>query len=49
MSHEMERFLFKNHYLTSLRINKSTLWYEQKRIKEEKTIKMYNKTNVRIG
>ena len=27
-----------------LKINKSTLWYQQKKIKEEKTIKVYNKT-----
>ena len=32
----------------ALKINKSTLWYEQKKIKEGKTIKMYNKTKVRI-
>jgi len=31
-----------------LKINKSTLWYQQKKIKEGKTIKMYNKTKVRI-
>ncbi|MGC9124038.1 MAG: hypothetical protein ACP5IB_08250, partial [Thermoplasmata archaeon] len=31
-----------------LKINKSTLWYEQKKIKEGKTIKMYGKTKVRI-
>ena len=31
-----------------LKINKSTLWYQQKKIKEGKTIKMYNKTRVRI-
>ncbi len=31
-----------------LKINKSTLWYEQKKIKEGKTIKMYNKTRGRI-
>ncbi len=31
-----------------LKINKSTLWYQQKRIKEGKTIKMYNKTRVKI-
>jgi len=31
-----------------LRINKSTLWYQQKKIKEGKTIKIYNKTKVRI-
>jgi len=31
-----------------LRINKSTLWYQQKKIKEGKAIKIYNKTMVRI-
>ena len=31
-----------------LKINKSTLWYQQKKIKEGKTIKMYRKTKVRI-
>jgi len=31
-----------------LKINKSTLWYQQKKIKEEKTIKIYNKTRVSI-
>ena len=31
-----------------LKINKSTLWYQQEKIKEGKTIKMYNKTKVRI-
>ena len=31
-----------------LKINKSTLWYQQKKIKEGKTIKIYNKTRVRI-
>ena len=30
-----------------LKINKSTLWYQQKKIKEGKTIKVYNKTKVR--
>jgi len=30
------------------KINKSTLWYQQKKIKEGKTIKVYNKTKVRI-
>ena len=29
-------------------INKSTLWYQQKKIKEGKTIKIHNKTKVRI-
>ena len=27
-----------------LKINKSTLWYQQKKIKDGKTIKMYNKS-----
>jgi len=31
-----------------LRINKSTLWYQQKKIKEGKTIKIYNKTKGKI-
>ena len=31
-----------------LMINKSTLWYQQKKIKEGKTIKVYNKTRMRI-
>jgi len=31
-----------------LKINKSTLWYQQKKIKEGKTLKVYNKTRVRI-
>ncbi|MGP6220506.1 CRISPR-associated endonuclease Cas1 [Caldiplasma sukawensis] len=31
-----------------LKINKSTIRYEQKKIKEGKTIKLYNKTRVRI-
>ncbi len=31
-----------------LGINKSTLWYQQKKIKEGKTIKVYNKARVRI-
>jgi len=31
------------------KINKSTLWYQQKRIKEGKSIKIYNKTKVKIG
>jgi len=31
-----------------LKINKSTLWYQQKKIKEGKTIKIYNKTRVMI-
>ena len=30
------------------KINKSTLWYQQKKIKEGKPIKLYNKTKVRI-
>ena len=32
----------------ALKITKSKLWYQQKKIKEGKTIKMYNKTKVRI-
>ena len=32
-----------------LGINKSTLWYQQKKIKEDKSIKMYNKTKVKIN
>jgi len=31
-----------------LKINKSTLWYQQKKIKEGKTIRIYNKTKVKI-
>jgi len=31
-----------------LKINKPTLWYQQKKIKEGKTIKIYNKTRVKI-
>ena len=31
-----------------LKINKSTLWYQQKKIKEGKEIKVYKKTKVRI-
>ncbi len=31
-----------------LKINKSTLWYQQKKIKEGKTIKVYNRTKVKI-
>jgi len=31
-----------------LKINKSTLWYQQKKIKEGKTLKIYNKTRERI-
>ena len=31
-----------------LKINKSTLWYQQKKIKEGKEIKVYRKTRVRI-
>jgi len=30
------------------KINKSTLWYKQKKIKEGKSIKIYNKTKVKI-
>jgi len=32
-----------------LKINKSTLWYQQKNIREGKTIKIYNKTKMKIG
>ena len=32
----------------ALKINKSTLWYQQKKIKEGKSIKIYNKTRVKI-
>jgi len=31
-----------------LKINKSTLRYQQKKIKEGKSIKIYNKTKVKI-
>ena len=31
----------------ALKLNKSTLWYQQKKIKEGKSIKVYNKTRVR--
>jgi len=31
-----------------LKINKSMLWYQQRKIKERKTIKIYNKTMVKI-
>jgi len=31
------------------KINKSTLWYQQKKIKEGKTIKVYNKLGVRLN
>ena len=31
-----------------LRTNESTLWYRQKKIKEGKVIKIYNKTKVGI-
>jgi len=34
--------------MKELKINKSTLWYQQKKIKEGKTLKVYNKTKVRI-
>jgi len=33
----------------ALKINKSTLWYQQKKIKEGKTIKLYNNTKVKIN
>ena len=32
----------------ALKINKSTLWYQQKKIKEGKTIKMYKKIKMKI-
>jgi len=32
-----------------MKINKPTSWYQRKKIKEGKTIKVYNKTKVRIG
>ncbi|AKA49675.1 CRISPR-associated protein Cas1 [uncultured archaeon] len=32
-----------------LKINKSTLWYQQKKIKEGKPVKLYEKTKVRIS
>ena len=32
-----------------LKINKSTLWYQLKKIKEGKRIKVYSKTKVKIG
>jgi hypothetical protein len=32
----------------NLKESKTTLWYEQKKIKEDNTIEMYNKTKVRI-
>ena len=31
-----------------LKINKSTLWYQQKKIKEGKSIKIYSQTRVKI-
>jgi CRISPR-associated protein Cas1 len=31
-----------------LKINKSTLWYQQKKVKDRKTIRVYNKTKVKI-
>ena len=31
-----------------LKINRSTLWYQQKKIKEGKTLKVYNKTKMKI-
>jgi hypothetical protein len=34
--------------LNALKINRSKLWYQQKKIKEGKIIKMYNKSKVRI-
>ena len=32
----------------TLKINKSTLWYQQRKIKEGKEIKVYKKTRVKI-
>ncbi len=32
-----------------LGINKSTLWYMQKNIKEGKRIKIYEKVNIKLG
>ncbi|MCL4314797.1 MAG: hypothetical protein M1454_03630 [Candidatus Thermoplasmatota archaeon] len=32
----------------ALKIHKSTLWYQQKKIKKGKIIKMHNKTKVKI-
>ncbi len=32
-----------------LGINKSTLWYQQRKIKEGKEIKVYRKTRVKIN
>ena len=32
-----------------LGMNKSTLWYQQKKIKEGKEIKVYKKTRVKIN
>jgi CRISPR-associated protein Cas1 len=32
-----------------LKINKSTLWYQQKKIKEGKSIIVYSKTGVRLN
>ena len=32
-----------------LKISKSTLWYQQRKIKEGETLKVYNKTKVKIG
>ena len=31
-----------------LKINKSALWYQQRKIKEGETLKVYNKTKVKI-
>ena len=31
-----------------LKINSSTLWYQKKKIKEGNTIKIYNKTEMKI-
>jgi hypothetical protein len=34
--------------LKELRINKSTLWYQQKKIKEGKILKVFNKAMVKV-
>ena len=31
-----------------LKMNESMLWYQQKNVKEVKTLKVYNKTKMRI-
>jgi len=32
-----------------LKINRSTLWYQQRKIKEGKSIKVYNKLGIRLN